>query len=123
MVEVSIDGDRVVFAVEGLDKLWSLRSRLAIPLAHVKGVEIDSDQVSGWWHGWKLAGTSVPGLITAGTFYQHGELVFWDVHDTTKTIIVSLEHERYKKLIVEVDNPEMVRDRLDSALRGHRLPR
>ena len=116
MVNVSIDGDRVVFEVEGFDKLWAFRSRLEIPLEHVKGVEIDRAQVGGWWRGWKLAGTSVPGLITAGTFYYHGELVFWDVHDTTKTIIVSLEHERYKKLIVEVDNPEMVRDRLQNAL-------
>src|SRR2546430_12740568 len=35
------------------------------------------------------------------SFYYHGELVFWDVFDITKTIIVSLDHERYKKLIVE----------------------
>lgn len=32
--------------------------------------------------------------------------MFWDVYDTTKTIIVSLEHERYKKLIIEVADPE-----------------
>ena len=23
----------------------------------------------------------LPGVITAGTFYQEGERVFWDVHD------------------------------------------
>jgi hypothetical protein len=45
-------------------------------------------------------GTDVPGLFAAGTFYFHSELVFWDVHDPSKTIIVSLDHERYKKLIV-----------------------
>lgn len=44
-------------------------------------------------------------LFAAGTFYYHGELVFWDVHDPDKTIIVSLDHERYKKLIVEVGDP------------------
>jgi hypothetical protein len=32
--------------------------------------------------------------------------VFWDVTDLSRTIIVSLEHERYKKLIIEVDDPE-----------------
>jgi hypothetical protein len=51
----------------------------------------------------------VPGLFAAGTFYYHGETVFWDVHDPAQTIVVSLEHERYKKLIVEVaDVPETV---------------
>jgi len=31
--------------------------------------------------------------------------VFWDVRHPEQTIIVSLAHERYKKLIVEVENP------------------
>ena len=105
MVEVTVQGDRVVFGVEGFDRLWALRSRLEIPLAHVMSVEADPGQVGRWWHGLKLWGTDVPGLFAAGTFYYHGELVFWDVRDTARTIIVSLAHERYKKLIVEVADP------------------
>jgi hypothetical protein len=54
----------------------------------------------------------VPGLFAAGTFYYHGELVFWDVRDPATTIIVTLEHERYKKLIVEVEDPAAVVARL-----------
>jgi hypothetical protein len=49
-----------------------------------------------------VIGTDVPGMFAAGTFYYHGELVFWDVFDTARTVIVSLDHERYKKLIIEV---------------------
>jgi hypothetical protein len=63
-----------------------------------------------------LVGTDVPGLFAAGTFYYHGELVFWDMHDPDKTIIVSLDHERYKKLIIEVADPETVAARLQTAL-------
>ena len=37
-----------------------------------------------------------------------GELVFWDVRDPKRTVIVSLAHERYKKLIVEVPDPSSV---------------
>jgi hypothetical protein len=105
MVNVTIDGDTAVFSVEGMDKLWSFRSRIAIPLAHIHDVEADSEQVGRWWHGFKLIGTDVPGLFAAGTFYYHGELVFWDVSDPSRTIIVSLEHEHYEKLIVQVDDP------------------
>src|SRR6266851_3448151 len=105
MVSVTLLSDRAVFEVEGLHQLWALRSRLEIPLVHIMGAEIDPDQVGRWWHGWKLLGTDVPGLFAAGTFYYHGELVFWDVHDAAKTIIVSLAHERYRKLIIEVANP------------------
>jgi hypothetical protein len=102
MVDVTIQGDRAVFNVEGMHKLWSFRSRIEIPLAHITGVEANPDQVRRWWHGFKLIGTDAAGLFAAGTFYYHGELVFWDITDPAQTIVVSLDHERYKKLIVEV---------------------
>ena len=96
MVDVTMEGDLIVFKVEGLDQLWALRSRLEIPLAHVINVEANSEQVGRWWHGLKLFGTDVPGLFAAGTFYYQGELVFWDVRHPENTVIVSLDHERYK---------------------------
>ena len=116
MVNVTLLSDRAVFEVEGLHQLWALRSRLEIPLTHITDVESDPDQVGQWWHGWKLLGTDVPGLFAAGTFYYHGELVFWDVHDPAKAVIVSLDHERYKKLIIEVADPETVVARLRASL-------
>jgi hypothetical protein len=88
-----------------------------ILLEHITDVAIDPDQAGRWWHGWKLIGTDVPGLFTAGTFYYRQELVFWDVHDPAKTVIVSLDHERYKKLIIEVANPEEVVTLLGTARR------
>jgi len=117
MVDVRVQADSVVFEVEGLDKLWSLRSRLEIPLAHVTNVEHDPASVGRWWHGFKLLGTDLVGIFAAGTFYYHGELVFWDVRDPSNTIIVSLDHERYKKLIVEVADPVETVARLRKALR------
>jgi hypothetical protein len=117
MVKLTIENDRAVFEVEGLHQLWALRSRLEIPLAHITNAEFSPDDVARWWHGWKLAGTDIPGVFAAGTFFYHGELVFWDVHRPAQTIIVSLNHERYKKLIMEVENPEVDVNRLRAALR------
>jgi hypothetical protein len=105
MVDVRIEADRAVFQVEGSDKLWALRSQLEIPLAHISGVDIDHVQARGWWHGLRVMGTNLPGVLAAGTFLSHDGLVFWDVHDPDKTIIVSLMHEHYKKLIIEVHDP------------------
>ena len=116
MVDVTIQGDHAVFNVEGMDKLWSFRSRIEIPLTHIAGADANADQVGRWWHGFKLIGTDLPGLFAAGTFYYHGEKVFWDVRDPAKTVIVSLEHERYKKLIIEVDDPETTRKLLMGAI-------
>jgi hypothetical protein len=116
MVNVSVDGNRAIFTVEGIHKLWAIKSQIEIPLAHVTGVEVNHDQVNAWWHGFKLIGTDMPGLFAMGTFYYHGELVFWDVSDLNRTLIVSLEHERYKKLIIEVDDPEATAAMLKAAI-------
>ncbi len=105
MVEITIASGIATFEIEGLDKLWSLRSRLEIPLAHISGVRADAEVARGWWHGIRMPGTNLPGVLTAGTFYQHGKKVFWDVHDPEQTIVVELVDERYDELIIEVADP------------------
>ncbi len=105
MVHITIEGGLVHFDVEGIDQLWAFKSRLTIPLTHIRSVKIDTEAARGWWHGLKLIGTSIPGILTAGTFYENGGIVFYDVHDPDKTIVLELDHERYKKLIIEVESP------------------
>lgn len=105
MVTVTLGSTTAIFTVEGLDKLWALRSRLELPLAHITGVRADPSVAQGWWHGFRLGGTNVPGILTAGTFYHEGGFVFWDVHDPGRTIVVDLVHEHYRALVIEVDDP------------------
>jgi hypothetical protein len=105
MVEISVDDGKAVFEVEGLDKLWCLRSRLEIPLAHITAVRADPSVARGWWHGFRLLGTNIPGILTAGTFHRDGNNVFWDVHDPERTIVLELDHEFYDQLIIEVADP------------------
>ncbi len=106
MVQISIEGANANFEVEGWDQLWSLRSRLSIPLANIRDVHVDPEPAMGWFQGLKIAGTDVPNLFKAGTFYQDGGRVFWDVRHPEKTIVVELDHERYRKLVIEVEDPE-----------------
>lgn len=105
MVSITVEAGLAHFDVQGIDKVWSFKSRLTIPLAHIRSVKIDTEAARGWWHGLRLLGTQVPGVLTAGTFYENGGIVFYDVHDPDKTIVLELDHERYKKLIVEVESP------------------
>ena len=105
MVSVSIHGDRAHFDVEGWDKLWALKSSLEIPLVHIRSARVDTEAARGWWHGLRFPGTQVPGVLTAGTFYQSEGAVFFDVHDPERTIVIELEDERYKRLVIEVERP------------------
>jgi len=116
MVDVEITGDTVVFEVRGLDKLWAFRSRLEIPLGHLRQVRIDPEAARGWFHGLRLPGTSLPGVLTAGTFYLDGKRVFWDVHHPERTIVVELQDDRYDELVVEVRDPQEAAARLMKAL-------
>src|ERR1043166_1499958 len=116
MVEVTITPDGVLFEVQGWDKVWSLRSQLTIPLAHINDAYVDPEPAMGWFDGLKIAGTAVPHIFRAGTFYQEGEWVFWDVHEPEKTIVIELEHEKYKKLIIEVTNPSAEVQKIKAAL-------
>jgi hypothetical protein len=118
MVDITFYEGNLVLHVKGADKLWAFKSSLEIPLQHVAGVRADPSVAHGWWHGVRMPGTSVPGVITAGTFYQHGKRVFWDVHHPENTIVIELKDERYDELIVEVADPQATVSAISSALPG-----
>jgi len=105
MVRIAVHDDRVHFDVEGWDKLWAFKSQLDIPLSHIVSVRIDPEPARGWWHGLRIQGTDIPGIITAGTYYQMDGVVFYDVHDPERTIVIELDHESYKRLVIEVEDP------------------
>lgn len=113
MVDLSVAEGKLVITVEGADKFFALKSTLKIPLEHVAGIRADPEVARGWFHGLRMPGTNIPGVITAGTFYLHERRVFWDVHHAEKTVVIELRDERYNELILEVADPqaavEMVR--------------
>ena len=73
-----------------------------------------------WWHGFRLGGTNVPGILSAGTFYKDGAFMFWDVHNPERTIVVELTHETYGALVIEVEEPAkavaVMQERLKSSV-------
>ena len=105
MVDLSITDGNLVLHVKGSDKLWAFKSSLEIPLAHVVEIRADTSIARGWYHGVRIPGTNVPGVITAGTFYQDGKRVFWDVHNPENTVVIELKDERYNELVIEVADP------------------
>ena len=116
MVDLSIADGNLTLHVRGADKLWAFKGSLEVPLAHVAGVRADPDIAHGWWHGIRLLGTNLPGVITAGTFHQDGKRVFWDVHNPANTIVIELRDERYDELIVEVADPQAAVKLIQDAL-------
>ncbi|SDG83997.1 hypothetical protein SAMN05216553_11234 [Lentzea fradiae] len=107
MAVVSVQGTDLMVEMQGLDKLWALKSQLTIPLANVRGATVDPGIV-GEPKGIRAPGTHVPKVITAGTFHREGEKVFWAVRNAQNAVVVELADEDYTRLVVEVDDPRAV---------------
>jgi hypothetical protein len=122
VARIALRGDTLVVHVTGAARLLASKSELAIPLEYVLGVARDEDEARTWYHGVRAPGTNLPGVITAGTFYEHGERVFWDVHHPERAIALTLRDERYAKLVVEVDDPDAAIGTIAARLGPHPAP-
>ena len=116
MVRIDIAPPNLVVEVQGADKFFALKSRLVIPLAHVVRADTDPAAARKGWKGLRLPGTSIPGVLTAGSFYWRGVWTFWDVRRADRTIVIDLRNERYSRLVVEVADPEAAVRMISAAL-------
>lgn len=80
MATIELTENSLIVRVGGVDKFFSFKSQLEVPLSHVVGAEVDPlvvQEWGNWWKGVRIPGAHVPGLLAAGNFYQNGERVFW----------------------------------------------
>ena len=115
MTEVEIGEGHLRVVVEGFDKVLALHSTLDVPLAHVRGASQDPDALREP-HGIRLMGTSLPGVVAAGSFYD-GEWLFMDVHRPENAVKIDLDHEHYRALVVEVADPVATVKAINAAIR------
>ncbi len=104
MVTITKQEHSFIFNVNGMHKLWALKSELTIPVDNIIDAHQDTESIKGW-QGWRFPGTSIPSIITAGTFYKEGNKIFWDASNIENCIIVNLKDEDYQQLIIEVEDP------------------
>jgi hypothetical protein len=115
MTEISIAEKKLIVEMKGWDKLWTLRSRLEIPLEHIRGVRANPE-IAKHPKGIRILGTHVPGVITAGTLRQEGDRVFWNVHNPDNVLVIELHDERYARLVIEVADPPATVATINNAL-------
>jgi hypothetical protein len=117
MVNIDIGCDVATFRIEGLHKLWAFKSRIVVPVRDILAVE--GPEAVPRRTGWRIAGTWMPGVITAGTFRDDGQWTFWDVAQSHAAIVVTLRRQWYSRLVVEVARPDDARQLLTRAMAWH----
>jgi hypothetical protein len=113
---VAVTNDLLTVHVAGVDRVLAFKSTITVPLAHVTEITQDATEAGKTFHGLRVPGTAIPGVLTAGSFLKSGEWTFWDVHDPDKAVILSLNHEHYSRLVVGVDDPGATVEAVRAAL-------
>ena len=113
---IDIHDDRLVIDITGRDKLWALKSHLEIPMENVTGVRPGEEEARRWLQDVHVGGAHIRKHMSAGTFYWWGDWNFWDVHHPDKTIGIELRDHHYRKLVIEVADPDSVIDLIDGAI-------
>jgi len=119
MATILVNHETLVVEMEGLDRIWTFKNRLEIPLKHVIRAKIDPQWVREHHligeHAWR-GSVQVPGIISTGTYYLHGGQVFWDVHDPDMTVVIELKDDRYSYLVLQVDDPAYAASKINQAV-------
>jgi hypothetical protein len=116
MVDIAIHDEILDVYIQGIDKILTLTNHLEIPMEHVRFVQKGTASSEEWWYGLREPGVRLPQHVMAGTFYQHGKRVFYDVRNPDRSIIIDLDDDQFDQLIVEVASPYTVITEVQEAL-------
>jgi hypothetical protein len=110
MTTVDIDGGDVVITLSDLDTVLSIAHHLRIPLERITTVRVDdgdaTEDLTTLGAGLKAVGTRVPGWVAMGRFLIDGHLAFLDVRAHQPALALDLDHEKYNRVVVAVEDPE-----------------
>ncbi|MFX1260680.1 MAG: hypothetical protein ACFFAZ_01205 [Promethearchaeota archaeon] len=117
---VRIEGEDVVLEIHGVDEILSIKRSIHIPFKHILSVSTETIP----WNAFKtmkLAGTSIPHHVKDGRFLSKEGEMFFEMHDPESCITINLDHERYKKVIFEVEDKESAATMIENALSSEQL--
>ncbi len=123
MVTAKIERGVLQLDLSPLHKLLALKRSLQIPLDTIDSIEIDSETARAGPQGTRNPGTSIPHVISAGSFNSGVKRTFWDVHNPDKAVTIKLRggtfigmEDLYDEVVVEVTNPEQTVSEVKRAL-------
>jgi hypothetical protein len=118
VAQLVVEGDELVVRLTTWEKMSGFHGNVRVPLSRVRGVSAPDN---AWveLRGWRMAGTSIPGLVAVGT-RRHGEgYDFTAVHRQRPTVQVDINGPpRWQRLLVSMDeglDPVVEADRIASA--------
>ena len=116
MSRVKIENDQLVITVQGARRFFALKSEISIPLSSVERVAIGLTWKELPKTLDKVLGTNANMFYYGGTFVQDGDKVFYDLKKSEDAVIISLNDEKFKRLIIGVEDPDATVELIEKAL-------
>ena len=86
--------------------MWALRGSARAAIANVAGAHVDDRRDALSTLSFRLWGSWVPGVLTAGLFRSKGGgRQLWFVRRAKHFLVVDLEREKWDRLVLEVPDP------------------
>lgn len=101
------------------EKFWSISKDFEIPVTSIRGAEVVPGKALSIFKGinWAMrVGTAIPGVYYAGRFFRSGGADFMVVRAGKPAVQLNLSGKPYLRVILTVDNAEMVAEEINSAL-------
>jgi hypothetical protein len=109
MAQIRIMNGELVVLADLLGRTLHPRNSVVVKLAHVVRVEARPEPKKGWLGHLRAmlsAGTHIPGIVQVGTFSADDGMVFYALRDRRRALVIELEQERFRRLIVEPERDE-----------------
>jgi len=112
MMNLNITDDKLKIEFTLKEQLLAARlhKNWQISLAHIQQVTTAKPESS--WKELRAPGSNFPGVIKAGTYYTKRGKEFWFVCKDSDYLVIELEDESYKRIILNVDDNQSWQQRL-----------
>lgn len=95
--------DALVLDIKGLDQVWSLKGAVTLERATIRSVSRFDGELRPPF--WKMPGTSIPGVIAAGTYYGDDRKEFWMSRFGSEGVVIDLDSTGpYTRVVVDVED-------------------
>jgi hypothetical protein len=103
MAQVRIEGDDLVVALSGWEKLGALHSDVRVPRRCVRSARTVPDAMAEV-RGLRAPGTGWPGAIGLGTWRHRGGKDFVAVYRHRPGIVIELDGAAFARLVITADD-------------------
>lgn len=121
-MKLSIDNGLLHVKLEGLEKVWALKSSLSVSLANVTEVRAKEpdEKPRSYWTGLRMPGTFVPWVLKAGTYFTSFGKEFWYVTAGKGFLVLYLKEGAYQRVVLGLDDAEVWAQRVRAAVASKR---